>query len=456
MNLKIYNIKCKNNDQSGAALVISIFAILLLTILCFAIISTGLTSQEIAQNSREQTEAFYISESGLTHATQILLQTDPSEFNAILQTGDGIAGTGDELSTRPSALTPIPLAGLTLGKGHYVVKISDDSADMDGNPNADSNGRIVITSIGYGQNGAMVTTEAIIGVSSTPAILVNGNLKINGNPSILGSGGSIHANGTIDLDGVPCAAQYFSSSGSIIDPTQSRSGVECKSAGVTRPNQPVIPVPTWNIRTSFYSRADFILGASGASAGKVYNAIGTELAMSGNDWIVDVSTGSKFSWDSGNKRWVHSGSVLPNGTYYSEGNLELSSNFGSVGVPAVVTFIAEGYIIVLGNPYMRPELDNYSLMAGTDLRISGNPGAGEINFQGIHYAGHQIGFFGYPSINGVVIAANQADTNSPGCGCNFIPLSSGYQEISGNPTITYHGGLFSGNANLISWREVRY
>lgn len=180
--------------------------------------------------------------------------------------------------------------------------------------------------------------------------------------------------------------------------------------------------------------------------------------MSGTDWCLNVGCIGKFSWDVGSKRWVYGGSYLPSATYYSEGNLEIGSDFGTSGSPIAATFIAEGYISVSGNPYMRPKLDNYSLMAGTDLRISGNPSAGANNFQGIHYAGHQIGFSGNPSINGLVISATIADTNSPGCGCNFIPLSSGFMEISGNPTITYNGGLLGGGgtATLISWREVRY
>jgi len=42
-------------------------------------------------------------------------------------------------------------------------------------------------------------------------------------------------------------------------------------------------------------------------------------------------------------------------------------------------------------------------VTGTDLRISGNPAAGSNNYNGIHYARHQIGFTGNPDINEIVI-----------------------------------------------------
>ncbi len=99
------------------------------------------------------------------------------------------------------------------------------------------------------------------------------------------------------------------------------------------------------------------------------------------------------------------------------------------------------------------------MVAGTDLHIEGDPGSGETNFQGIHYAGHQVDFRGNPSIDGVVIAANQADSGSPGCGCNIVQRDSdGFVKITHQPTITYNGGLFGGveGLTLISWREVRY
>jgi hypothetical protein len=311
----------------------------------------------------------------------------------------------------------------------------------------------VVTSVGHGRDGATVTTEAVVVALSGPGMLINGRLRINGNPILNGTGGAIHANGILDFDGSPCASQYFSSSSTIIDPTNSRGG-NCIGAGVNRQNQPIIPPPLYNIRTAFYSNADYILGAIGTQTGKVYTGGGTLIHdANSSTWKVGSS---EWSWDPGGLRWVHGGNVIPQGTYYSEGNMTIGDNFGTPLTPATVTLIAEGYIDIAGNPYMRPDYQNYSLMAGTDLKISGNPAAGSQNFNGIHYGGHQLAFSGNPAINGIVIAANLADTNSPGCGCNPVPLSSGFVEIGGNATITYNGGLIAAGVTIPSRREVRY
>ena len=443
---KTFCSETDKNSQRGAALIISIFGILLVTVIAFAFISTALISQDISKNAREQTETYYIAEAGLNHAIKVVISAGQPQFNNILQAGDGIVNTGDELSGFGIAST-----GLNFGRGSYFIYISDDTADADGNPNTDSNGQIVIRSVGNGQNGATATTEAIISVSSHPAILINGDFKIAGNPTISGIGGIVHANGVMDIDGIPCASRYFSASSNIIDPTLTRTGAGCSSVGVTRTNQPVIPVPTWNI-TLLKSSSDYVL----ALDGKIYNGTGTlihDTATTGNKWIVGAS---EWNWDSGNSRWTHGGNIIQNGTYYSEGNMEIPDTFGTNASPATVSLIAEGYISLSGNPYMRPDLLNFSLMAGTDLRVSGNPGVGETNFTGIQYAGHQILFNGNPSVNGVVIAANLADTNSPGCNCNLVPLLGGYMIMDGNLKITYDGNLLSSRMSIISWREVRY
>ena len=53
MKQNIFQVKnVKDSNQRGAALVISIFAILLVTVIGFALISTGMLSQNIATNSR--------------------------------------------------------------------------------------------------------------------------------------------------------------------------------------------------------------------------------------------------------------------------------------------------------------------------------------------------------------------------------------------------------------------
>lgn len=466
--------------ESGAAIITSIMALLLVTLLGFAMVSVGLTAMNVSNNDRQQTEAFYIAEAGLTHATNLVKSAGSAQFTNILKAGDLTANTGDELSTQPSANTPIPKAGLTFGRGRYTVRVSDDAADTDGNDtaaerNTDTNARLVITSTGVGRDGATATIEAIIGVSGgLPALLINGKLRINGNLQTNGSNGAVHANDTLDFDGNPCASQYFSSSTNIIDSSKAL-GAGCTGIGVTRQNQPIIAPPVWNIRADFRDNSDYVLIAindsfvTGSRAGDVYMRVvaagittitKVHNGLTSNDWKQTPSQ-SIWTWESGNKNWKHGGSALPTGTYYSEGNMEIGDEFG-VSSPVVATLIAEGYINISGNPRLSPKYQNYSMMAGMDLRINGNPAAGTNSSSGIHYARHQIEFNGNPNINGIVIGANIADTGSPNesgltSGVNLVPLQDGFTVMNGNPIITYDGSLLGGGgAAVVSWREVRY
>jgi hypothetical protein len=280
---------------------------------------------------------------------------------------------------------------------------------------------------------------------------------------VKGSSGILHANDTLDIQGSPCADQYVSSSTNIIS-SNNLSGFGCFGTGIARANQPIIPPPIYNIRSDFYNNADYILGADGSKAGKIYDFSGANGAEkmiynTGSSGVWNVGS-SKWIWDPSKKLWLHRGDQLPPGTYYTEGNFDIGGSFGTSLFPARATFIAEGYIYMGGNKaFIVPDYQNYFVVSGTDVILKGNlqSSSGELEAQGIVYAHHQIDFTGNPKINGVVIAANQADTNSPGCSCNPVPLGSdGFMSINGSPTVTYDGGLFGGGAKILGWREVRY
>jgi len=105
---------------------------------------------------------------------------------------------------------------------------------------------------------------------------------------------------------------------------------------------------------------------------------------------------------------------------------------------------------------MAPKYQNFSMIAGTDLKISGRlteVSVEDLEMDGITYALHQIDFSGTPTIRGAVVAANQADTPSPG-GINLVPLEAGFMKISGNVRIIADGNN-GGGLNTLNWREVR-
>src|SRR5688572_694214 len=143
------------SDQRGAALVIAILAMLLIGVLAVAFMSTGKTSQEISQNSEEQTEAFFISEAGLTHGTRIVMAAPTSTYTTILQTGSNTApGTWDELSPT------IPSTGVAFGSGSYRVTVLNDPTEIATSPTVDNNQQLIVRSEGTGLDGSTVTTEA--------------------------------------------------------------------------------------------------------------------------------------------------------------------------------------------------------------------------------------------------------------------------------------------------------
>ena len=471
--------------QRGIALIAVLLTLLIVTMLGLAVNTLGTLDLAIGTNERHAAEVLYIAEAGITHARSLILGQSmgfnaeagitqaPSlnlgqlmGFDASLQGGNGTACDGDELSSTPrppfSAADAIPGAGMTvLPGGSYRVFVCDDHSveislsPPNTDPNVDANGTVLVRSVGTGRNGATATLEVTFMQVPLPGLLVDGNLRINGNPELTGPGGAVHANGELELPGNPCAAEYFSSATTVTGDAQTG---DCPSGSDNptdlRPGQSPIAIPP--IRPADYrSAADYILG----NDGQVYNPAGAQIGTPGsgafNDW----------SWDPGNRRWV-AGNDIPAGTYYADDtpngtpntpaaatSIEIWGNpQGPGGAAIALTLIATGWINVSGNPKMRPDLSvgaqSISMLAGTDLSISGNP---SIIHQGLHFAGHQISFSGNPVINGQVIADNEADFGVPE---NLVEWKSGkFMEVSGNATINSIGGLTT--TKMAAWRECR-
>lgn len=459
----------RKNEQ-GIALITAIFSILLATVIGFALYYSSSIAFTIAANERDNTEAFYLADAGINHALALIGKVPKSKASAILTGGaNATPNTGDELSAPPTislwrAAESIPAGNATSGgvvnfgangAGRYWVSVKNDTAAGEGST-TDLNGILVVTSTGVGRDGATATIEVVVTMKPFPAVLINSKADVTGSLDVKGAGGIMHANDTFRLSGSPCADLYFSASGSITNPNLLR-GAGCNGTGVSREYQKIIPPPIYNIRTDFYDKADYILGAIGSKAGRIYDRSGFmvyKASGSRNSWDVGQSS---WSWDSVTMTWSHSGNEIQSATFYSEGNIELGGSLGTKTIPVRVTLFAEGYISNQGKQYIAPAYSVYSLVAGTDLKLKGNFNEStDLNVQGINYALQQISFGGSVSLAGIVIAANQGDANSPGCGCNPVPLNNGYMDIAGSPDVTNDGDYLGGGADVNSWREVRY
>jgi hypothetical protein len=472
-------MRIRMRGNRGAAMIFTVLALGVLTVLGFGITTLGVVALHTSGNEREVSEVLGVADAGISHAKRLILWQDWGSFDQFLQRGDGAACNADETAGTPlvgpsatytplAAMYPtnaadfIPAAGRAFGTGQsYVVQICDDhltdidptTGILDTDPNHDANRRIRVRSRGNGRNGASATIEVIIGAADTPAVIVNGDLEVKGNPTASGAGGAIHANGDLTLTGNPCAQQYFSSVDSIANGSNAEGGPTCTNAAAdTRPNSDPINLPL--LSASMYKdQATYWL----TSNGKIMHK-----PMSTWVEINPIPTGSLLvNWSAqigGQQReWRANGDVPP-GTYYVDANVVINGNLGASGAIAL-TVLTEGFYKVTGNPMTTPHLTvpwrgAIAVIAGTDISLSAsfsNPSSG------LYYARHQLDVAGSPVINGQLIALNEADTPYPTTSNqtnNPVQLTGGRMELTGSPTINYAGnGLFY--ARLLSWRECR-
>ncbi len=239
------------------------------------------------------------------------------------------------------------------------------------------------------------------------------------------------------------------SNGDPVDPSTlgADTGASCNESGASadiRDSEAGVSVPTVDFN-ALYAAVDYRLENDGT-----ITEVATGLDVSG--------TLTEWNWDSGNVKWTLSGNTMTDGSYYAvESNINISGNPGGNINPADVTLVADGFIDISGNPDFVPSLTlngvAYSLVAGTDMGLSGNVGTS--GQQGFHYAHHQIKFNGNSHIYGQVIVADAADIPIWGSS-NLAELDGdGYMGVSGNVTITYEGGGGFGGLLVSGWREVR-
>lgn len=385
--------------KKGIALVSALLILLALSIIGVIAINTTVTDTKISANLKGIKQAFYIADAGISHAGALLQQN---------------IGTWD-------TYLPSPFIDTTnLGAGSYSVTAS----------NVDGTNKKKVVSTGRTSTGAKATIEAIfIRAKFTPddAITTNGDLRISGNANILGSSGGVHSNSNLTISVSPNIAQTASASGTASPSPPYTSGASTVSIPEIDP-------------TDFASYADYKLD----SDGNVYEAGSTiPEPTSGGRWY-------GWNYNSGNQRWDKSSNdTPPPGNLYIVGDANVSGNPGSASVPWETTLIVTGDLEISGNPYIVDYTDpsdpigvqNLLFVAGGKLRISGNvTQTGE----GIIAAYEGIKISGNPTLNGAIIGRNATEDEE--------------NRISGNPTITYSGGLltpFSSNTvSILAWRQV--
>jgi hypothetical protein len=476
----------KPASERGMALIAALLLMMVMSGLAIALLASGRIETAMGDNEELYAGARAASEAGLNHTAAIILQltADPVfPLNSLLNGPDTLSNpaTNDATSVNADNGSVTQLLGGTApwqvepGSAYsYAVQLMDDddpalkggvaftnveltamgansALDVeDGLRFNDVNGRLVIRSTGFGPRGTQATLEQMLVPIEMPALLVNGNVTLAGNTRIQGDQGSVHANGTLHIqNGSVTVAEDATSTGTLTAPGGWDPG------GLESGGMPIIPVPNilaFNYRTT----GDFFLHADGritsdyagtnlvctaaASANNCRNEIPYEGTANQGEGIFGlVYSNASQSWT------LNPGSAtdpVNEATYYAFTDFSIT---GHTAPSLSLSVIAEGDIIVTGNPDLQPEPESQiQFVTNMDLKITGDLA------MTMEYAGHilvreQIDFFGNGSMVGQVVCQNVPSVST---------LVTG-NVVSGNFELTYDGGLEPLAYTVSGWRETQ-
>ncbi|MGH8636257.1 MAG: hypothetical protein ACREUZ_03885 [Burkholderiales bacterium] len=432
------------------ALIGVLLILILVSALCATLAMSGQTETLAASNQESAAQARAAAEAGLNHGltvaianltTNAVSSTASAAIDILLLGPDGVASTADDGSLealgvpRPPATTQL-LPGVT-----YEVRSFDDDDPARGlspgltaaeigeieensQPLTDANERVVLRAIGRGRNNTTVTLEAIVGATTLPAIVTNGNLTISGSVEVSGGNGGVHSNGNLTVtNSATTISQNATASGTAtIHPGANIGGDELGG-------QSTLPVPPIHA-INYKPLADYIL----TSTGQLLDRDGNVLAccrgwtFSGVEWSNNSNGGS---------------TATHGGTYYVEGSARLTGSLGSSSSPVAISIIATGSIEIAGSPDLTPFAPELLFVTDGDLKMSGSLATPKV--EGQILVREQIDIKGTPDIAGQLLVENAASV--------FPDVVA--NTISGNLKLTYNGIAGSDQFAVGGWREIR-
>lgn len=452
-------------SEDGFALVLVLLALLVVTGLASAMVTSGRTEVLVSVNQERAAHARAAAEAGLNHGLALVVayvqayQTNgfanPTDaMTALLRGPDGDATTAADngsLATRATLPNGIPFPPATIALNaatgtSYEARVMDEDDPIRGLTGADhgrilensdatldGNTRITVRATGYATGGTTATFEATVGPVILPAIVTNDNITVSGNPQIAGTNGSIHSNGNLTISGSPNISRNATASGTYT--TTGNPDIGGQSGG-GRPNLTIPPVNAADHRPL----ADFILGADG----RMTTQAGAEVC---NASVDNNACRATYGWaySAAGPTWLlNDNGASFQATYYVEGDATISASPGSVSVPLAISIIAEGDIEITGNPRLRPFLPELMFVTNMDLKIAGTF-AQPIAFEGQMLVREQLSITGNPTLAGQILVQNVPSVSN-------VVLTNG---ISGNPSITYNGIVGTNVFVVTGWREIR-
>ncbi len=457
-------------SEDGFALVLVLLALLVVSGLAAAMVTSGRTEVLVSVNQERAAQARGAAEAGLNHALSVAITNvrnwktngfpnSSAAITVLLVGPDGnAAALADNGSLAPltgGALAPGTRVVLSAGTGtsYEAVLMDDDDAsrglsaadhtrvgEPTGSATLDENNRFIVSAIGYGTGGTTARLEATVGPIILPAIVTNSNLTISGNPTVDGSNGSVHSNGNLLISGSAVdISQNATSSGSYSTTASPTIG------GQVGGGFPPLPIPPVNA-ADYRGDADFILKADGTIR---LRADETTVLCTGNacgplyGWTPGAPGGGMLGLTEWDIVPANSSTAL-NGTYYVEGHARISGSPGDPALPFEITIIAEGNIQITGNPDLKPDQPEVMFVTNMDLQIAGSLSQ-PLAFEGQMLVREQLDLAGNPTMAGQILVQSVPSVST-------LVTSN---TISGNPSITYNGMTGTNIFVVTGWREIR-
>ena len=443
-------------SERGVALIVVLLLLAVMAGLTTGLTLNGQTEIAMAHNEQYYAGARAAAEAGMNRATEQILGniTDNlMDTKAVPNIGNGPFALTDEYSYTfellddddPALYNGVALTGP--GAGTQLDAMSEN-----GDPDVDTNMRMVIRATATGPRATTVTIARILEsvaipdlpttTTINPAILVNGDLSIAGNTKVIGTQGNVHANEDVTGSGGSYEVSgNLTASGDLIG--------DIHATGLTAGGMPPIPVPEIKVADYTGLATHKLTVVAGVGVIQVKSPLtGLWVACYGKG-ATECPTG--WTYSAGTNTWSASGAMPTSGvnksTYWVEGNVALSGTGKTTGFTQM-SVLAEGNLTVQGNGKFKPGNDSgIQFVTNGDFDLSGTVDADDtLDMDGQILVREQMRIAGNSEFQGRVMVEDRdhADNiydpiTNPNGNRGGDPLQ--VNSLSGNMTVTYNGSL---------------
>ena len=395
----------RTTREGGFALPIVIYGLILLGVIGVAAIQTSRDELLSAKAVSGSSQAFYAAEAGIHSAVS---NWDAAAMDTLVAgPGDSLVGSWTTIENRCAyRLVYRRIDGGDTQTRIYSVESTGQSPGLNG-----------------GRRRVGIIMKDVAAVAA--ALVFGGDAELSGNPTISGACSDIHSNGDLDIPGsteVEVGANVSSSGSASVggdledadgDPVSPTSGA------------PEVPIPDLD-PTDYCGEADYIFTGQ----------MGLKVSTSE---LRNLNSGTHWGWKwAGGKYQTDNDNVEP-GVYCMDNDVEVGNQLGSAGSPLAITFLTTASVTIPGDPYIvSAHSDSILIMAEGDVNLNGSPSGGDLNFEGLIYAGSQCEVSGTPALFGQLICK---DDPNPAGSEDWVSAN----KISGDMELTYScGGLLAG------------